>query len=328
MNEEKLWLFIQGRLTEKDEQAILDWIHASEDNKRMYISLKNLWTLSGIAREDQFEVSDFLDNNIESITKKDLRRKHSEFLKYAATIILSLSLTSFTSYIYFKHRIERSYNTSQTIIAPPGQRSDIEMSDGTTVSLNSGTTLEFPVSWNPRKRNVNLVGEALFQVNSDDKRPFIVTINNIEIIATGTCFNINYKPKLKTVDVTLISGSLDIVSKDGRPLTQLHPNQNAHLNLTNDSLTLRNVDSSFYTSWKEGQITFANRRLEDIAVDLERWYNVEIVFSKDSSREIRYSGTILKNKPIDQLLEILRLTSNFSYDIQIRSDKSSLITIK
>ena len=71
MNEEKLWLFIKGRLTEKDEQAILDWIYASEDNKKMYISLKNLWTLSGIAREDQFEVSDFLDNNIESITKRN-----------------------------------------------------------------------------------------------------------------------------------------------------------------------------------------------------------------------------------------------------------------
>jgi len=71
MNEEKLWLFIKGRLTEKDEQAILDWIYASEDNKKMYISLKNLWTLSGIAREDKYEVSDFLDNNIESITKRN-----------------------------------------------------------------------------------------------------------------------------------------------------------------------------------------------------------------------------------------------------------------
>ncbi|NLD47389.1 MAG: FecR family protein [Clostridiaceae bacterium] len=319
---------MQDRLSEQDRNEVLDWVETSDENRNRYVILKNIWMLSGILAEDQFETSELIRNKVNEITQRAHRYRHLDILRFAAAIIAIVTITGLASYFLLELRYKTAYNTTQKIVTPPGQRTEIEMSDGTKISLNSGTTLEFPMDWSSKRRNLRLSGEALFQVTSDINRPFIVTINDINVVATGTCFNINHKPKLNTVDITLIDGTLGIIAKDGSQLASLSPNQNAHISLTNDSLLLTSVDPGFYTSWKDGQIAFTNRRLEDIAIDLERWFNVEIQFANPNSKDIHYSGTLLKNKPIDQVLEILRLTSNFTYDIQIKSDKSSVITIK
>ncbi len=328
MEDYKLLQFIQDKLSEEEENDVLDWIEKSDLNREKFNNLKNLWTISGLLNKTVSERSKALSGKVEAITGAKRKMILYGILKYAAIIILTFTISGLVSYNVYENKQKKFYNTSQKVIVPSGQRADLTMSDGTVVSVNSGSIIEYPHNFSAKNRHLFLKGEALFQVSSDAKRPFIVTVNNIDVVATGTCFNIDSYSNKNYFDVTLIDGTVELFSREGELMTHLNPNENARISLVNDEIIIAAVDPYFYTSWKDGFITFSDRRLEDIAYDLERWFNVKIIFARESSKDIRYSGTILKNKPIDQILEILKLTSDFVYDIHIKNDKSSVITIK
>ncbi|MGV8093463.1 MAG: FecR family protein [Mangrovibacterium sp.] len=107
------------------------------------------------------------------------------------------------------------------------------------------------------------------------------------------------------------------------------PGQLANFNTDNHQLDLSAVDTRFYSSWKEGKMTFFNEPLGVIATKLERWYNVKITFTHDDIRSYRFSGTFLKYKPLEQILEIIKLSSPIDYKINLNpEDKNEIILTK
>jgi ferric-dicitrate binding protein FerR (iron transport regulator) len=115
------------------------------------------------------------------------------------------------------------------------------------------------------------------------------------------------------------------MNKADHELYRLKPNENAKFDILTSKISVSKVETAMYTSWKEGLITFRNEKLKDIARMIERWYNVEIVIKNPKVGEEAYFGTIMKNKPIDQILEVLSLTSSLRYKIITRSEKPTLI---
>jgi len=248
-------------------------------------------------------------------------------LKYAAVVITTIGLT-LCLYHYMSGHGGGSDICYHTVSAPLGQATDIILADGSKVTLNSGTVLTYPANYSKKNRCVALEGEAFFEVISDHDNPFTVTSLGIEIVARGTSFNVDAYSDDCDIDVTLVDGSVDIYSNVGKSLVRLNPGENAMVNIESMDIQVSRVDTKFFTSWKRGMITFSNRRLEDIAKDLERWYSVEILFLNDETKDIRYSGTILKHKPVDQVLEVLRLTSDFQFNIEVINNRLSRIIIK
>jgi ferric-dicitrate binding protein FerR (iron transport regulator) len=100
------------------------------------------------------------------------------------------------------------------------------------------------------------------------------------------------------------------------------------MNRKTKKYSLSRIENHQFVSWKEGIITFRNTRLEDLAKMLERTYNVKIVFGDERTKEMRYSGTMLRYKPIDQILDILEMTSEARFEIETRTNEPSLITVK
>jgi len=103
------------------------------------------------------------------------------------------------------------------------------------------------------------------------------------------------------------------------------PGENASFDIKTSKLTIFKVNTALYTTWKEGLITFRNEKLKDIAKKIERWYNVKVVIKNPKLGEEAYFGTIMKNKPIDQILEVLKLTSSLKYKIVIRPTEPTIV---
>ncbi len=326
MKEEQLIDFIRGKITDESEmKVILSWIEMSSENHKIYNDILNCWALSGMLDENsQVDV----DQQFRRFKRKNFRLKQiTEYLKNAAVILVLLSFGALTQYLISKNSLKKNVSWCEVTV-PPGQSVELALSDSTKVWLNSGTKFRYPSSFSTKTRVVELNGEAFFNVTSDKKHPFIVKTTYLDVNVTGTRFNVAaYNDNDKT-DITLVAGKVDLQNKNGNTIAELFPNMNAEFINSSDKLNLKKVNVDFYTSWTTGTIVFRQESLGEIAKKLNKWYNVEIVFDHEDIKDIAFSGSILKNKPIDQILEILTYISRIGYQMQTRSNQPNLIHLK
>jgi ferric-dicitrate binding protein FerR (iron transport regulator) len=327
MNDLDILKFIRKELSPEEESAFLEWMEESEENRKRFNGLKNLWALTAINSEAISARMADTDEEDDRYYRPGLRKGLISFCKYAAIIVVTFGLSLYVCRVNFASWSKKEVQY-HTVSAPPGQATNITLADGTGVTLNSGTVLTYPENYSEKNRRVSLTGEAFFEVHHDSRNPFTVTASGIDIVATGTSFNVDAYTEDCQVNVTLVEGSVGLFNEEGENLVTLNPGENVRIAFPSREMEVTQVDTKFYTSWQQGMITFSNRRLEDIARDLERWYSVEIIFTNDACKDIRYSGAILKHKPVDQVLEILHLTSDFTFDIEVIDNKLSRITIK
>jgi ferric-dicitrate binding protein FerR (iron transport regulator) len=202
---------------------------------------------------------------------------------------------------------------------------DVELPDGTKVVLNSGSSVTWNGNFSLGNRSVTLKGEAYFDVTKDQEHPFIVQTTSLNFKVFGTSFNIEAYPEENIINTTLVDGSLGVMNKTDKELLRLLPGENASFDIKTSKLTIFKVNTALYTTWKDGLITFRNEKLKDIAKKIERWYNVKVVIKNPKLGEEAYFGTIMKNKPIDQILEVLKLTSSLKYKIVIRPTEPTIV---
>ena len=210
---------------------------------------------------------------------------------------------------------------------PAGQSAQVTLPDGSNIYLNSESKVSYPARFTEGKRIVTLKGEAFFDVENDTEHPFIVETNKFDLQVFGTAFNVEAYKDLQ-MNVTLVEGSLGINSKRGKELVRLQPGENAAYREKGEKISIQNVDTELYTSWRKGIVTFRNVALREIVGKIERWYNVDIKILSEELKNQSYSGTLLKSKPVDQILEALSLTASFSYEIDYRDDSPTLIKLR
>jgi len=316
--------YMKGEASEPEVQEIFDWIESSPGNKREFLQYKNTWALTTLAdgHQGNHEGKAF----VRSIGKARRIRQELKIAAYAAAGLLLVGIGFLSRHLSEKwEEPQFVYQTGTRIDVPAGQMSNVVLPDGTTVQLNSGTTLNYSANFNSGKRVVTLEGEAFFDVAKDPSHPFLVKTKTLDFEVYGTSFNIQAYPDEHVLNATLVDGSLGVFSKNGDDVSTLEPRENLMYNNQTKAMEIKRVNTNMYTSWKQGLITFWNESLSAIALKLERWYNVEIIIqNKDLANEL-YIGTIMKNKPIDQILEVFRVTSSLKYRVVQRPDKPMLI---
>ncbi len=323
MESEKIVRFLREELTEKERLEVLEWIEKSDEHKTMFSELKNTLILADTFGKEP--------GNLNLISGTASSRRFGsvnalKLLKYAAVILIVIVTGSL--FLLQKLRINQLTHNNTEYIVPNGQTSNIVLSDGSHVYLNSGTVLKQYGSFSLSKRELYLEGEAFFDVVSNKKKPFIVRTPNFNVIATGTSFNVQAYSNSDVSDVNLVSGELAvIVGGDGKSLV-LSSGENVSVDRNTKECLLSRNEKNQYVSWKDGIITFRNTRLEDLAKMLERTYNVSIVFADETTKDMIYSGTMLRYKPIDQILDILEMTSDVRFEIKPRPNEPNLITVK
>lgn len=250
-------------------------------------------------------------------------RFYLSLFKYAAIIVLAFALGTL---IHFNRNTAIAYVFAE-IHVPLGQMSEVTLYDGTHVWLNSGTTLRYNGNFGNGERRVELEGEAFFNVKSGDI-PFKVKIKNNEIEVLGTSFAAVAYPDEDFCQVTLVEGAVQINDWAGRTLKQLTPSEQVNMPDSPDKkITTSKVNTLFYESWINGQIKFDEERLADVARRMERWYNVEIRFTGKEASELRFTGTVLKNKPIDQSMQAISLLLPIKVEHERNLAKKDVLTI-
>lgn len=247
--------------------------------------------------------------------------------KYAAIIILAL-LTGILMNHYWSPLSNETLTYSEVKV-PLGQMAEITLNDGTHVWLNSGTTLRYAENFGNEAREVKLNGEAFFKVKKDEI-PFKVKLNRSEIEVLGTSFAaLSYKED-NFSQVTLVEGSVKVNNIGGEEITRLAPEEQIYIPGNPEDYSVKKVNTRFYESWTEGKIEFDDEKLSDVARRLERWYNVEIHFEQVEIGDLRFSGTILKNKPFNQIVKAfcLLLPVEVEYQNNIKNKDVIIISKK
>jgi transmembrane sensor len=230
---------------------------------------------------------------------------------------------------------------SQAITANTGKRATLTLSDGTRVWLNAGSHIEYTKIFGNDNREVNLVGEAFFDVAPDATHPFVIHTRKVDVRVLGTRFNLKSYPTDKTTEATLIGGSIEI-SIRSRPSEKIILKPNEKLIVSNDDSLLSTpaprrkeispeslvvISKPTYeqrsgaiieTSWVDNKLIFQDEEFGELAKQMERWYGVSIRFDDSRMREMRFTGTFEK-ETIIQALDALKLTTQtarFDYSIE------------
>lgn len=202
---------------------------------------------------------------------------------------------------------------------PRGGQFNVVLSDGTEVWLNSETQLKYPVNFvEGQVREVELVyGEAYFDVSPSTEHggsKFRVMNNAQEVEVLGTEFNIKAYKDDTNVYTTLVEGK--VVVGNGDLKQYLTPNQQAHLNLENNSIKVWVVDVNVETSWKNGIFSFKSMPLKDIMKVISRWYDVDVVFENKELESIKFKGVLDKYQSIEEILNIMTSSTINNYEIK------------
>ncbi|MDR2281882.1 MAG: DUF4974 domain-containing protein [Sphingobacterium sp.] len=205
--------------------------------------------------------------------------------------------------------IGKGYNT---IATPRGGQYEVILPDGSQVTLNAESSLRFAVDMHHQpKRIVELRGEGYFHVAKDSKRPFIVRSDQQEIQVLGTIFNLNTYHSSRQL-TTLLEGSILINQKQ-----KLRPGQQA---LVEDKqIHVSTVDVNDFVDWKNNSFIFRNERLASIMERVGRWYNVDYTFENNDCRDITFNGEISRYAKVEDILELLKVTSKVKFQIQGRA---------
>lgn len=203
-----------------------------------------------------------------------------------------------------------------TISVPNGKRFELILSDGTSVQLNSGTSLKFPIQFiRGESRQVFLDGEAYFDVTKDPKHPFLVRSGDMNIKVLGTKFNVtSYKKDNKTYTV-LVEGKVAASDDLNKEEVILKPGERVYFQ--GKQLKTEPVNVRKYIAWVSGELMFTDDSFAVIANKLERKYNVRIINHYEELNDIVITATF-KEENIEQVLKIFQTYKPFNYTINNR----------
>lgn len=199
------------------------------------------------------------------------------------------------------------------------------LQDGTKVWLNSMSSLKYPVRFVESKRIVELTGEAYFEVAKDPAHPFIVKTNDYDINVLGTSFNISSYSNDNAV-TTLVEGSIQISNISGPRGNdiKLAANDQFIFDKRNQTTSIHKVDASAYCSWINGNFSFENETIENVFLKLERWYNIDVVFTNEKIKTYEYTGKLPRFENFEVILEMLEMIS----EVQFTVDRNKIIISK
>ena len=204
------------------------------------------------------------------------------------------------------------------LTVPYGKRFKLELSDGTIVFLNAGTTIRYPRFFSdPESRQVYLNGEAYFKVTRNEEQPFIVNTEEMNVQVLGTRFNVSSYGNENNTSVVLEEGSVGVYE----PFETFNKEENIIITpgqqavIQNEIFTVQEVNVEKHIAWTEGRLYFVNDRFEVIIRELERHYNIRIENNYPELNNARYTGTFL-TETIIEVLNTFKENTQFEYKIE------------
>lgn len=332
--------FAEDNYTAKDLRQLKETINDPAENETVKKAVKQLWyaQISSKTKTRDFDLEANLDKihhkinrlhgrTIDTHRKNSARRIVSQTIHiyYKAAAVLLLPLLSVAIMYFYNVQFEDTRkSTNKTlyseITAPMGSRIKMGLPDGSQVWLNHGSKLRYPQNFGEKSREVDLTGEAYFNVKENPENPFIVNTSKLDVHVTGTKFNIAAYANESTIGISLEKGSVQLYkeqsgNKQPRELYKLKPGEHAAYYPDSNKLDIIRGKNDIYTAWKYGKIIFRNEPLHLIAKRLERRYNVDIVLKDKKLKAYTFTATFL-DETLNQVLNLLSKAVPLEYTIE------------
>lgn len=317
ISRELLFDYMQDRCTEEQARQVRMWLMdnlGDPGNDQLFNDLLD-------AAEVEYDpagkerVRRRLDSLTRAVTpsgnRHKVHRRRSILLRVVecAAVVVCVMLA-----LHYRHEASTPREWVEVCTAM-GERREVVLPDSSRVWLNAGSKLIYPREFNRSMRQIYLSGELFADVRRDEKRPFVVSADRLQIRVLGTQFNVKSYLEDDKTEVSLVSGSVSVgiraAKMDGR--LKLSPGDMLRFNKTNNHIDFLTFNSDSYANWIDNDnFYFVEQSLGDIVADLRRHFNVDIIITDKSLCGETYYASFINNESLDQILEALNRDGLFS----------------
>ena len=301
--------YLAGNATAEERESLLRQLHADEQ-------------LGGWLRADiEFAeggmpepIRERILNNVYARTQRPLISRRCWSI---AAVMLILIISGALGWVLFgiqnqnlKSQISNNQIRDIIVTTGMGEHSRVSLPDGSLLTLNAQTTVRYNLA--DGKRQVSIDGEAFFEVARDPEHPFVVTANGMTVTCLGTSFDVRNYSDESNISVVLRDGKVRVNARDA-DLT-MEPGSRVLMDRQTFALSKHTVTPSDYTAWLNGEIKYNDQTLEEIAAELSRNYNIDLVITSDELKQERFTG-YLGRSSLRNILDVLCLASDMSYHV-------------
>ncbi|MEQ8552083.1 MAG: FecR domain-containing protein [Cyclobacteriaceae bacterium] len=297
--------------------------------------IKNLLLAKELILQLEFKKKESSEENYDRVLHKILTGEYSSsakpkhearsfrfntFLKVAASLFLVGSLYLFQQSWDFLGNEEDNITKSVIKSNPSGRKSQVLLPDGTMVSLNAESRLEYTIGPRDKVRLVKLDGEAFFDVAKDETTPFIVETTNLSIKAIGTQFNVRAYREDPTQEISLTEGKVIVDGiynqlRDGSSIP-LNPGQAISIVKSSGKITESQFNPKKVLSWKDNIIYFEDASIDEVIESLERWYGMKFVLVNPAKSGQWKFDSEFNNESLENVLRAISYAKKFKYSIE------------
>ena len=311
--------FLQKETSDEELALLKEWLEEDEKNILQFEEINDTFqslvtvTKLNAGRSDLAwkKLREKID--VEKETKVlPFRQKYSFLIRIAASVALVLS-----SYFILKSVLDKKESVLHKPILvqnSKGNKTSLVLPDSSIVFLNANSTLEYSDDFGENSRDVKLNGEAFFDVRKG-KHDFVVTTSNLSIQVKGTKFNVSSTDLDGTEKTTLEEGHVVLQIKGKATAYDMKPGDQIMFNTQSKKVTVKKVNPTHYSAWKEDHLHFENTMLSDIVIKLENRYKVDITIDEELAGREWLTMTI-EDETIEEVLELIKLSSRLQYRIK------------
>lgn len=320
INEEVLISYLKGELTSAQKVAVEEWYDASPENQK---TLGEIYYILYINDRINASAGVDVERSLKELKSRiSARKAHNNRTKVLRRIVWRVSSAAaivavLASAIWTTASVVERLSHPITIVTQMGERSQVILPDGTKVWLNSSSSLDYYTSLFSRERLAAITGEAYFEVQHDSRAPFVVRTNGLDIKVLGTKFNVRNDECKHNITTILLEGSVMGYPTDNEAQSvRLRPSQQLVFDTQTHQMNLSGCTASELSiNWINGQFVFAQKTLEEIVIELKRYYNIDIRFMDEKLKHERFSGNFEVEDGIYHMMSILQLTNKFYYKV-------------
>lgn len=335
LSPEILSRFLSGEATSEDEQLVLEWAKAHEDDNRRLFKAERLLDelrarsmshqdveaaeerlfarLSSLEQQSSFDMQPSQEQLEESHPVRRLR-----FFRYAAVFagILIVAAAAWLGVGSYKKLTAPEMLTAHATL---GTVMRVVLPDGTKVWLNKGATLRYPRDLaTAEQRDVELDGEGYFEVKHNAAAPFSVKSARLTVSVLGTVFDMKTGQRGEA-EVSLVEGRLKATAANDGGSIVLKPGQKATVDERTGNLEVSDVDAYATALWHEGKHTFRDANIQEIARIIGQVYGMHVVVGKGIDLTRTYNGVVEEKGAIDSTLHLLSFTLPVRYEVKGRT---------
>ncbi|NCD72349.1 FecR family protein [Mucilaginibacter agri] len=312
MNWDILLKYINKQTTPEEDREVTNWLNEQRENKYLldYLQRRSNKLNAELKDHDiQKEWEHLLDKMFEAEPIKGKVVSLRKF-KYVA-VAASLILVSVLGWLYL--RPAKQHPQQFALQTPANMRGKVTLPDGTLVYMAPNSNLEYDNTYDVAKRIVHLSGEAFFDVKHQTNKPFIIYAqNNVKLTVLGTSFSF-YSRKNRVSEVKVATGLVGITANKHTQFVKA--GEQFNYTATNGKSAIQSVDEHDATSLQNETLYFKNNNAKEIAVKLQRWYNINVVVLPAAQNHPLFSGE-MKDTGIDNLLKGLHYATGINYRYQ------------